>query len=429
MTDSDLLNRFVTRRDQGAFTELVRRNLNLVYAAALRYVGGDKHRAEDVAQRVFVDLARKAPVLASHPNLAGWLYAGARFTAIDTIRAEQRRVRREQSAEMVPAAADGAEPQWDRIRPVIDDALLELAEEDRQSVLLRFFGQQTFAAIGQQLGLTENAAQKRVDRALDRLNAVLARRGITSTATVLGVALARGGVAAPTALGGAVTVAAFAAVAATGPVQIGAISVAKILAGMGVAAVGGYWGGVWHESGAFDAAVEARQLETADAMGAVEAKLAAANARWGVEKKRADAAEAETAALLNEIERARVARAAGAAPPVAPETTKAGQVYTVKRGDTGLKIAREFGLPVEALHAANVGYNFARMKVGDAMAIPAGAVQRVPAEPVPPHHVVVAGDTVLAIAATAGCSVEQLRALNPQTDWTRLKIGEVVRLR
>src|SRR4051812_25180383 len=185
MKDSELLSRFVQDRDQATFAELVRRHVDLVYAAALRHVSGDRHRAEDVAQEVFIDLARKAPGLVDHPCLAGWLYASTRFTAINTVRREQRRTHREKEADVMPESSNVPEHSWEQIRPLIDDALQELDEEDRQSVLLRFFGQQSFVAIGEQLGLSENAVQKRVSRALDRLSTVLAQRGVTSTSAAL----------------------------------------------------------------------------------------------------------------------------------------------------------------------------------------------------------------------------------------------------
>lgn len=200
MTDAQLLSRFANHGDQSAFAELVRRNVDLVYSAAVRRVDGDQHRAEDVAQQVFIDVARKARVLAEHPCLAGWLYASVRFTAVNSLRGEQRRLVREQEAEVMKISDNSPEPHWEQIRPVIDEALEELDEEARQSVLMRFFGQQPFAMIGQQLGLSENAAQKRVDRALDQLNAVLTRRGLGSTAAVLSTALGHAGVTAPVGL-------------------------------------------------------------------------------------------------------------------------------------------------------------------------------------------------------------------------------------
>ncbi|MEO6567893.1 MAG: hypothetical protein ABIO94_03950, partial [Opitutaceae bacterium] len=87
-------------------------------------------------------------------------------------------------------------PDWERLRPVLDDAMLELDETDRDAVLRRFFSGESFAAMGEALELSHDAARKRVERALDRLNGLLARRGITSSAAALGLALSQHAVAA-----------------------------------------------------------------------------------------------------------------------------------------------------------------------------------------------------------------------------------------
>src|SRR6266516_1912148 len=74
MNDSELLRRYAENGCETAFTELVKRHLDLVYSAALRQVGGDAHLAQDVAQTVFVDLARKASSISARSVLTGWLY-------------------------------------------------------------------------------------------------------------------------------------------------------------------------------------------------------------------------------------------------------------------------------------------------------------------------------------------------------------------
>ena len=188
LTDAQLLHRFVTQQDQRAFAEVVHRHATLVYSAAMHHVMGDRATAQDIAQQVFSDLAHKAGEVAGHPSLAGWLYTSTRFSALDVRRREQRRTEREHAAHLMHASAD--EPQWEKIRPVLDAALDELEERDRESVLLRFFGERSFRAIGEQLGLSENAAQKRVERSLERVHAALVRRGITGTAAALATALA-----------------------------------------------------------------------------------------------------------------------------------------------------------------------------------------------------------------------------------------------
>ena len=81
------------------------------------------------------------------------------------------------------------ETDWDRIRPQLDTVLDELDERDRDAVLLRFFQNRPFAQIGETLRISGDAARMRVDRALEKLRALLARRGITSTTAALTLAL------------------------------------------------------------------------------------------------------------------------------------------------------------------------------------------------------------------------------------------------
>jgi len=212
--DDELLGRYAREGAEEAFAEIVRRHVDLVYSAALRRVGGDAHRAKDVAQLVFTDLARKAGSLAGRPVLAGWLFTATRFAAGKIVRGEQRRRLREQEAAMMDevlgnAEGDDTRAEWERLRPVIDVAMCALAERDREAVLLRFFENRGLAEIGARLGLNENAARMRVERALEKLRAGLARRGVTSTSTALGVALANQAVAAaPVGLAGSMGAAA-----------------------------------------------------------------------------------------------------------------------------------------------------------------------------------------------------------------------------
>ena len=163
--DTELLNRYATQRDEAAFAELVRRHLDHVYSTALRLVGGDTHFAEDVAQMVFTDLARKAKSLRRYAALSGWLHTSARFAAAKVVRSEQRRRQREQTALTMPATSVTPASQWEQLRPVLDQAIGELSDADRDALLLRYFEKKPFADIGAALGLSENAARMRVDRA------------------------------------------------------------------------------------------------------------------------------------------------------------------------------------------------------------------------------------------------------------------------
>src|SRR5437867_6683588 len=98
MHDSQLLRAYGEGRDESAFGELVRRYVDLVYSTALRRLEGDSGLAEEVTQRVFLLLARKAGTLAGHPTLAGWLYRTAHHVAAKAKRSEIRRCAREREA-------------------------------------------------------------------------------------------------------------------------------------------------------------------------------------------------------------------------------------------------------------------------------------------------------------------------------------------
>lgn len=217
--DNDLLRRYVAERSEPAFAELVRRHVNLVYATALRETGGDRHLAEDVVQAVFLELARKAGALRSHPTLAGWLYQCVRWVSANARRAETRRQRREEEAQAMQASdrTDPVESTWEQIRPLIDDAMHDLSEPDRLAVVLRYFQDRSLREVGEVLGLSENSARMRVERALEKLRIVLQRRGVTSTTTGLGAALSVGAlVIAPPALAATVTHAAITGAATAG---------------------------------------------------------------------------------------------------------------------------------------------------------------------------------------------------------------------
>jgi RNA polymerase sigma factor (sigma-70 family) len=189
--DTSLLRRFVEQRTENAFAELVRQHLNLVYFSALRQTNGDTHRAEDAAQATFVLLAQKADSLCKHPNLVGWLHTSACNQGRELMRAEQRRYNREQAANTMHeiTSSDANDEAWTRVRPIIDDALQDLAPDDREAVLLRYFENRSFAEIGDTLRLGENGARMRVTRALEKLEPALARRGVKSTASALATVL------------------------------------------------------------------------------------------------------------------------------------------------------------------------------------------------------------------------------------------------
>jgi RNA polymerase sigma factor (sigma-70 family) len=189
--DSELLRQFARTNSEAAFAELVKRHVNLVYSAALRQVNGDAHLAQDVAQTVFTDLARKADLLtrgrdASSP-LTGWLYTSAHFAAAKIVRGENRRRDREEKFMRETIHESAPDAGWEKLRPALDDVMHELKETDRDAILLRYFENRQFAEVGAKLGLNENAARMRVERALEKLRAAFVRRGVAATAALASV--------------------------------------------------------------------------------------------------------------------------------------------------------------------------------------------------------------------------------------------------
>lgn len=212
----ELLRSYVDEGSEEAFGQLVSRYVNLVYSTALRQVGGDAHLAQDVAQDVFSDLARKARTLPTGVMLAGWLHRHTCFTASKAIRTERRRQAREKEASQMNAVND-SESSWQQMAPMLDDAMNGLAASDRDVLVLRFFEGQNFRMLGTALGTTEDTAQKRVTRALDRLRNALARRGVTLSVTGLTAALGTQAVsAAPLGLAASISSVSLASVAAGG---------------------------------------------------------------------------------------------------------------------------------------------------------------------------------------------------------------------
>ncbi|HKI72617.1 MAG TPA: sigma-70 family RNA polymerase sigma factor [Verrucomicrobiae bacterium] len=213
--DLQLLRRYAEEDSEPAFSELVARHIDLVYTAALRQVAGDVHLAQDVAQTVFADLARKSRVLPDGVVLAGWLHQATRFAAAKAVRAERRRLNRELEAVAMQESSTGAEANWEQLSPVLDEAVARLGAKDRDAVLLRYFERKELRAVGDALGTSEEAARKRVGRALERLRRYLTGRGVTLSAATLATAMTGSAVqSAPAALAGTISAAVFAGAAA-----------------------------------------------------------------------------------------------------------------------------------------------------------------------------------------------------------------------
>ncbi|PYM11316.1 MAG: hypothetical protein DME18_14310 [Verrucomicrobia bacterium] len=174
--DRELVTAYAARGSETAFRALVTRHVHLVYATAFRQVG-DAGLAEEITQNVFIALARKAPRLAGLETLAGWLHRTAILEAKARIRSELRRDRREEmAAEIAALERDGTSP-LDPLVPLLDEGLLNLRAGDRLALVLRFLEERSLRDVGAALGVDEDAARKRVSRALDRLAGFFRQRG------------------------------------------------------------------------------------------------------------------------------------------------------------------------------------------------------------------------------------------------------------
>lgn len=350
--DAQLLRQFVGERSEAAFQELVQRHLGLVYHAATRQLGADQHLAEDVAQAVFVLLAEKSPELLQHPSLAGWLHTATRFKVARAVRGERRRQVREQAAlamseierehEAGETTVDG-----ERLRPILDEVLQELGERDREAVLLRFFEQRGFDEIAARLRVTDAAARKVVERALEKLRARLARRGLASSSAALAVALGtQGALAAPAGLATAIAGTVLASGLPVATATVGSIVFMSTKTLAGIAAVVAILGGVatWEWQVKRDAA---------DRLESVEREIAGSQRQLQADRQRARASA--TAKKTEAPRPAPAARPASATPAATGRTMK----ERMAAGTAFLKAHPEMRAALAAYYRKTLRYQYA----------------------------------------------------------------------
>ncbi len=198
--DSALLRQYVENHSDEAFALLVAQHINLVYSVALRQVG-NPHQAEEITQAVFIILAKKAAELRHNKALSSWLFQAAHLTANNFVRSEIRRHCREQEAFMQSGLNESGTGIWASIAPSLDTAVAGLNEKDRRAIVLRFYEGKNLREVGVALDASEEAAKKRVARALEKLQRFFLKRGVTSTTEILAGAISANSVqAAPTML-------------------------------------------------------------------------------------------------------------------------------------------------------------------------------------------------------------------------------------
>ncbi len=350
-SDAELLRHFAQERVEAAFAEVVKRHVGLVYAVARRQVGGDAHLAHDVTQRVFTDLARKAASLSDREVLGGWLFRSAQFAASDVVRAERRRRTREAEAQSMHDANQDptTSSEWEKLRPLLDEAVGTLGARERDALVLRFFEGRAWAEIGARLQVSEDAARMRVERALEKLRGLLAKRGVTSTSAALGLALTQQVGAVPAELVASVAASAISsatslAVPLAGLGALGIMSSIKLALGVGGLAAGAIVLAIVQYRAAQSANAESAALLQVHAslqarIGKLEQDLASA-------AQRARASDVDNASLLEAI--------AAARPPSAlrPASASGAAELTTASVQARFKAARELaaaGKSAEAL--------------------------------------------------------------------------------
>jgi RNA polymerase sigma factor (sigma-70 family) len=301
MDDMALLREYALRNSERAFSILVSRHIDLVYSAALRQVG-NHHSAEEITQAVFVILARKARSLSSETVLPGWLFRTARLTAANHMRSEIRRARREQQAFMQSNPSDDSDQLWEQMTPLLNDLIDDLREKDRNALILRFLKGKDYREVAVTLGATEEAAQMRVSRALQKLRRLFAKRGVAISATALGAIITTHGThAAPAGFAASVATAAMQGTAVTastltlveGTLKIMAWTKLKFAIAAGVVAVLAYQ---YHQN-----SVQAQQLASArqtlqgqtESFTALEGRIAELNQQTAAISETRDAQQRE----------------------------------------------------------------------------------------------------------------------------------------
>ncbi|MDB6056276.1 MAG: polymerase, sigma-24 subunit, subfamily [Verrucomicrobiales bacterium] len=193
--DMTLVRLFADHQSESAFVALVERHVTLVRSVAIRQTG-NTHLADEIAQAVFIILARKASTLRQDTILPAWLYRTTRYATDNALKIQRRRRAREHEAYMQSTLEHGGDASphtddllWKQLAPHLDDAVDKLSEPDRAAVILRYFENRPWREVAELMQMTEDAVQKRATRALAKLRALFSKRGLTLTTALIASAV------------------------------------------------------------------------------------------------------------------------------------------------------------------------------------------------------------------------------------------------
>jgi len=171
-SEVSLLRRFASKADSEAFSEIVRRHAGLVYGACLRVLE-DKTRAADVVQETFFQLYKNAGHITG--SLPSWLHSVATRKAIDVVRKDSRRRRREikYAAEKLLKAET-----WEDISRYVDEGLDELDGQTRDILIQHFFEGRSMADVAGVMGISQPTVSRRIESGVSKLRETLRKRGV-----------------------------------------------------------------------------------------------------------------------------------------------------------------------------------------------------------------------------------------------------------
>ncbi|MBY0526986.1 MAG: RNA polymerase sigma factor [Gemmataceae bacterium] len=175
--DGRLLERFLARRDQAAFAEIVQRHGAMVQGVCRRVLR-DAHEADDAFQATFLVLVRKAKSIVRQESLGSWLYGVAyRVSLRARAQADRRRAQSPEVDDVIAPEACAGNTDHD-LRPVLDEEINRLPERFRQPVVLCYFEGKPYEEAARQLGWPAGTVASRLARAREVLRKRLTRRGV-----------------------------------------------------------------------------------------------------------------------------------------------------------------------------------------------------------------------------------------------------------